>query len=42
VVNATFWSLYPQERDSVRTVWEAGGAIGVVWTGATNLARNGI
>ena len=38
VVNATFWPLYPWERDAVQTGQEARWASGLVWTGAENLA----
>ena len=37
MVNATPRPLYPQERDPVPTVQEAGWAPGPVWTGAENL-----
>jgi hypothetical protein len=42
VVNATPRPLYPQERDTVAIVQEAGWAPGPVWTGAKNLAPTGI
>ena len=42
VVNATPRPLYPQERDPVPIVQEAGWAPGPVWTGAENLAPTGI
>ena len=42
VLNATPWSLYSRERDSVPVVVEAGWALGPVWTGAENLAPTGI
>ena len=42
VVNATPRPLYPQERDLVPIVQEAGWAPGPVWTGAENLAGAGI
>jgi len=42
VVNITPWLLYPQERNPVPIVWEAGWAPGLVWTGAENLAITGI
>ena len=38
VVNATLRPLYPQERDPLLNVQEAGFAPGPVWTGAENLA----
>jgi hypothetical protein len=41
VVNATPRPLYPQERDPVSIVQEAGWAPGPVWTGAENLAPTG-
>ena len=34
--------LYPRERDPVPIVKEAGWVLGPVWTGAKNLAPNGI
>ena len=37
VVDATSLPLYPQEREKVPTVQEAGWAPGPVWTGAQNL-----
>ena len=42
VVNSTPRSLYPRERDPVPIVQEAGWAPGPVWTGAENIAPNGI
>jgi hypothetical protein len=42
VVNATPRPLYPQERDHVPIVQEAGWAPGPVWTSAENLAAIGI
>ena len=38
MVNATPWSLYPRDRDPVPIVYEAGWALGPVWTGAENLS----
>ena len=37
VVNATPWSLYPRERDTVHIAQEVGWASGPVWTVAKNL-----
>jgi hypothetical protein len=42
VVKATSRPLYPQERDPVPIVKEAGWAPGPVWTGAENLANTDI
>jgi hypothetical protein len=42
LVNATSRPLYPQERDPVPVLWEAGWALEPVWTGAENLALTGI
>jgi hypothetical protein len=42
MVNATSRPLYPQERDSVPIVQQAGWVPGPVWTGAANLAPTGI
>ena len=42
VVNATPQPLYPQERDTVPSVQEAGWAPGPVWRGKENLAPTGI
>ena len=42
LVNATARPLYPRERDSVPTVYEAGWAPGSVWTGEEYLAHTGI
>ena len=41
VFNATPLSLYPQERDTVPNVEEAGWATAPVWTGVENLAPPG-
>ena len=35
-------ALHPPEKDLVPVVWEAGWALGPVWTGAENLASIGI
>jgi hypothetical protein len=42
MVKATPWPLYPQERNQVLTVKEAGWSPGLVCTGAENLAATGI
>jgi hypothetical protein len=42
VVNPTPWPLYPQEKDSVPIVQEAGLTPGLVWMGAEDLALAGI
>jgi len=42
VVNGTPRPFYPQRRNLVPTVQEAGWASGPVWTGAENLAPTGI
>jgi hypothetical protein len=42
VANATLRPLYPQERDPVPIVKEAGWASGPVWTGQEYLASTGI
>jgi len=41
VVSTTSWPLYPQERDPVPIVQEAGWALRLVWTGAENLFATG-
>ena len=40
VVSVTPRPLYPQERDTVPIVQDAGWAPGPVWTGAENLASH--
>jgi hypothetical protein len=40
--NATPWKLYPQEREQVPIVQEAGWAPGPIWTVVENLAHTGI
>ena len=42
VVNVTPWPLYPQERDPVPIVQEAGWSPGPVWADVENLALTGI
>ena len=42
VVNVMSRPIYPQERDSVPNVQDAGWAPGTVWTGAENLTHTGI
>jgi len=42
MVNATPRPHFTPGKDPVPTVWEAGWAPGPVWTGAENLALNGI
>jgi len=42
VVYATPLSLYSRERDTLSIVQEAGWASGLIWTGAENIAQNGI
>ena len=42
VANATHRPFYPQERDPVPILQEAGWAPGPVWTAAENLAPTGI
>jgi hypothetical protein len=41
-VNATPRPLYPRETDLITIIQEAGWAPEPVWTGAENLAPNGI
>jgi hypothetical protein len=36
VVSTTHWLLYPQDRDPVAILQEAGWALGLVWTGLEN------
>jgi len=42
VVNAMSWLLYPQERELVPIIQEAGWAPGPIWMGAENLTPTGI
>jgi len=37
VVSATPWLLYPQERDPIPIIEEAGWVLGTVWIGVENL-----